>query len=247
MSQSEQVIAMKKTLIYIFLIFVISALFIFFGNALFITFENNEDSECYGVTKNGKLVNGKRLPSSGDNFVTYSYLGSTIGRTCVHSKVKDIIRGSYSWLYQNNPEKKFIYGETGWPSGGKFWPHKTHQNGLSVDFMVPLIDKSGHSVEMKTNIFNKWGYNVEFDSKGRFENLKIDYEAMAMHIYALKIKAKEDGVKIWRVIFDPKLQKYLFNTKYGKKIRDIQFSRKRSWVRHDDHYHVDFEITCNKL
>jgi len=240
---------MKKTLIFmlsIFILLTISALFIFFGNSLFIAIENNEDSECYGVTKNGKLTNGKRLPSIGENFVTYSYLGSTIGRTSVHSQVRKIILDSYSWLSQKKPEKRFVYGETGWSSGGRFRPHKTHQNGLSVDFMVPLIDEYGHSVEMKTNILNKWGYNVEFDSKGGLEKVAIDFEAMAMHIYALKLQAKENGVKIWRVIFDPQLQKYLFNTKYGNRIRDIQFSRKRSWVRHDDHYHVDFEISCKK-
>jgi len=235
---------MKKTII---LIFAISALFIFFGNTLFIAFESSEESKCYGVTKNGKLEYAKRLPSIGDNFVTYSYLGSTIGRTSVHSKVRKIILASYSWLLQKNPEKKFVYGETGWPSGGKFRPHKTHQNGLSADFMVPLIDEDGHSVAMETNILNKWGYNIEFDTKGNLGTKKIDYEAMAMHIYALKIKSTENGAKIWRVIFDPKMQQYLFDTKYGKKIRDIQFSKKRSWVRHDEHYHLDFEISCNKL
>ncbi|MDH5765520.1 MAG: replication initiation protein, partial [Gammaproteobacteria bacterium] len=26
--------------------------------------------------------------------------------------------------------------------------------------------------------------------------------------------------------------------------KNIQFSTKRSWVRHDEHYHVDFSIPC---
>lgn len=221
--------------------------FIFFGNSLFIAFENSEESKCYGSTKNGRLENGKRLPSIGDNFFTYSYFGSTIGRTCVHSRVREIILESYSWLSKKAPKKIFVYGETGWPSGGKFRPHKTHQNGLSVDFMVPLIDKNGDSVVMNTNILNKWGYNLEFDKDGNLGNQRIDYEAMAMHIYALKLKAKENGVKIWRVIFDPRIQKYLFKTKYGRKLRDVKFSKKRSWVRHDDHYHVDFKMNCSEL
>ena len=25
---------------------------------------------------------------------------------------------------------------------------------------------------------------------------------------------------------------------------NIQFSKRRSWVRHDEHYHVDFAIPC---
>lgn len=37
----------------------------------------------------------------------------------------------------------------------------------------------------------------------------------------------------------------LFKTKYGQYLRDnIQFSKKRAWVRHDEHYHVDFSIPC---
>ena len=27
-------------------------------------------------------------------------------------------------------------------------------------------------------------------------------------------------------------------------IEHVQFSKQRSWVRHDEHYHVDFSIPC---
>ncbi|RFA29284.1 hypothetical protein CAI21_09365 [Alkalilimnicola ehrlichii] len=38
------------------------------GNDLLILFESNAASESIGTTNNGRLVNGKRLPSSGPNF-----------------------------------------------------------------------------------------------------------------------------------------------------------------------------------
>jgi len=129
--------------------------------------------------------------------------------------------------------------------GGQFKPHKTHRNGLSVDFMVPVINRDGKSVHLPTHYFNKLGYSIEFDSVGNYEEYKIDYEALAAHIVALHKESIVRGFDLWRVIFDPKLQPYLISTKYGEYLRaNIQFSKNRSWVRHDEHYHVDFEIPC---
>ena len=141
----------------------------------------------------------------------------------------------------------FVYGETGKKRGGRFKPHKTHQNGLSVDFMTPVLDSSGNSVPLPTNILNKYGYNIDFTLDGEFENLSIDYEAFAAHIAALKQAAKQQGIGIWRVIFDPEMQHELQNTKAWPLIADIKFSTRRSWVRHDDHYHVDFSVPCEAM
>lgn len=203
------------------------------------------ESTCYGTTSNGHLENGVRLPSSGKNFVGYSSLGRFLGRTYVHSAVYKIIVNAYSDLYKNYPGKVFKYAETGLKNGGKFWPHKTHQNGLSVDFMVPVIDRNGRSVYLPTNPLNKFGYNIEFDNSGHYRDYTIDYEAMAAHIMFLNEEAKKSGYGLWRVIFAPELQPYLFKTKYGKYLKaNIKFSKKRSWVRHDEHYHVDFAVPC---
>jgi len=205
------------------------------------------ESICYGTTSKGRLENGVRLPSVGNNYTSYSTTAEFLGRTYVHSKVKEIIVASYKSLETEMPNKIYKYAETGFEEGGEFPPHKTHQNGLSVDFMVPVLNISQESVHLPTNVFNKFGYNIEFDKKGRYEDYTIDYEAMGAHIVSLHKKAKEKGVKIWRVIFDPKLQPYLFKTKYGKYLRaHINFSKKKSWVRHDEHYHVDFIVKCKK-
>lgn len=123
-----------------------------------------EESTCYGTTSKGRLENGIELPSSGKNFVGYSDIARLAGRTYVHTQVKNIIINAYKSLETEQPNKVFKYAETGFEDGGQFKPHKTHRNGLSVDFMTPVKDESD-----------------------------------------------------------------------------------RSWVRHDEHYHVDFKISCKNL
>lgn len=204
-----------------------------------------EQSTCYGTTKEGKLENGIQLPDHGDNFISYSKLGILLGRTYVHRTVHEVVVEAYRELAKDYPGKRFVYGETGFKEGGKFRPHKTHQNGLSVDFMVPVINNEGQSIFLPTSPFNKWGYSIEFDEKGALEDYKIDYDAMAAHLRTLNRQAQKSGITIWRIFFDPKLQKILFENKQGKGLDKIlKFSPKPSWVRHDDHYHVDFKVQC---
>ena len=171
-----------------------------------------------------------------------------MGRTYVHSKVESVIRASYEALNKQTPDKVFVYGETGWKQGGQFKPHKTHQNGLSVDFMVPVVNNKGSSVPLECSILNKFCYSIEFDQNGKKSDLTIDFEAMADHLYWLHKKALEQGIDIWRVIFDPKLQVKLHKTRHWSYLqKHIQFSKRRSWVRHDEHYHVDFKVDCKPL
>ena len=201
------------------------------------------ESICYGTTSNGKLEGEVKLPSEGNNFISYSTTAEVLGRTYVHSKVKDIMLTSYKWLEVEAPGKVYKYAETGFKDGGRFRPHKTHRNGLSVDFMVPVVNKKGESVHLPTHYFNKLGYSIEFDEVGKYEEYTIDYEALAAHIVSLHRAAAEKGMDLWRVIFDPELQPHLLSTKQGEYLKQhIQFSKKRSWVRHDEHYHVDIEV-----
>ncbi len=205
-------------------------------------------STCYGTTSSGYLKDGVRLPESGNNFVGYSLVARVAGRTFVHSAVKDILVESYKNLETELPDKVFKYAETGFQKGGPFKPHKTHRNGLSVDFMTPVMNASKQSVHLPTHPLNKFGYDIEFDRNNQFDGLSIDYLALAGHIVAMHKVAKKQGYDIWRVIFDPNLQSFLFETKYASYLqKNISFSNKRSWVRHDEHYHVDFAIPCEPL
>ncbi len=204
------------------------------------------ESTCFGTVAKGRLENGVALPASGSNFSSFSTSAGIAGRTHVHSKVRDVVLAAYKSLEGVAPEKFFVYGETGWKSGGRIRPHRTHQNGLSVDFMVPVLDKAGRSVPLPTNPFNKFGYGIEFDESGRYKDLAIDFPAVAEHLYQLDRAARFRGIGLSLVIFDEDYLAQLFATPRGPYLKEnLKFMRRKPWVRHDEHYHVDFEVTCS--
>lgn len=108
------------------------------------------ESRCYGTVAKGRLESGVKLPTDGANFSAYSKLAGAAGRTYVHAKVADVIVASYATLQARTPGVHYVYGETGWAAGGSFKPHRTHQNGLSVDFFVPVRDAQGRSMPLPT-------------------------------------------------------------------------------------------------
>ncbi len=211
-------------------------------------FAARADSTCFGTTSNGRLEAGVKLPGSGDNFTSYGSIPDLAGRTYVHGTVREIVVAAYGDLAKQLPGRVFKYAETGFKNGGPFEPHKTHRNGLSVDFMVPVKDRKGKSVHLPTHVLNRYGYDIEFDTTGRYDDYRIDFEALGAHIVALHKAALAAGVDLWRVIFDPKLQPLLYKTAYGPYIRQhVKIPDKRSWVRHDEHFHVDFDVPCRPL
>lgn len=215
--------------------------------SLFSSVYANEKSEsiCYGTPENGSLEKSWQLPTNGVNFQAYSSLGIGLGRTYLHSKVHRVVVDAYHELAKVRPKTVYVYGETSAKNGGQFRPHKTHQNGLSVDFMVPILDSDGRSVPLPTGPFNKFGYGIEFSDAGVYDGFNIDFEAMADHLIAVNESAGKNGIKIRRVIFDNALQTKLFKTKRGEYLKGlIVFSKKPPWVRHDEHYHVDFNVDC---
>ena len=136
-----------------------------------------------------------------------------------------------------------MIGETGWPRGGRFRPHKTHQNGLSVDFFVPVRDARGRPAVVPTRPWTRFGYGLDFDAEGRLGDLSIDFDALAAHLLALAESGRGHGVAIDFVILDPGLQPLLFRTPKGQLLRArMRFSTRPAWVRHDEHYHVDFRL-----
>ena len=228
-----------RVLCFLFVLFFIVRI----GNDILRLGEARTPSDSVGSTASGSLIHGKRLPARGANFQTYSHLGSLLGRTSVNSRVRGAVLDAYAALEADLPAVKYVYGETGWPWGGSFWPHKTHQNGLSVDFMVPIRDNLGQSVRLDTAPWTRFGYDLEFDEAGIRENQRIDFGALAAHLHALADAAPNYGLRIEQVIFAPELQRYLFSAVGGPSLPDrMQFSTLPSWVRHDEHYHVDFVI-----
>lgn len=211
------------------------------GNDVAIALEDDAPSRSHGTPGNGRLENGKRLPSRGDNFRAYSSLGTLAGRNAVHHAVRDSVVDAYATLAATRPATRYVYAETGWPSGGRFRPHRTHRNGMAVDFHVPVLDAEGRSRWLPTTAWNQWGYGLEFDAEGRLGGLRIDFDAMAAHLLVLDEAARGHGLRIEVVIFDPPLHAALFAAEGGARLRQrVRFSPRAAWVRHDEHYHVVF-------
>ena len=215
------------------------------GFAGWLGIETSAKSVCYGNPTHGRLEGGQRLPYSGGNYRAYSFLGYAAGRTFMHSAVRDAVRDAYAHVYKLRPELRFVYGESGWPWGGRFPPHKTHANGTSVDFFVPVRSEGDKVAEVPTSLLNRYGYDLRFDRSGRHGALKLDFDAMGEHLLALDMAARAHGIGIRRVIFDIHLQPKLAATKAGAAaMARMAFSKAQAWVPHSEHYHVDFEVGC---
>src|SRR5712691_5810630 len=115
----------------------------FAGYVAWLGSDGNRPSICHGTLAAGSLEGGRRLPYSGENYRAYSILGFLLGRTFVHSTVRDAMRDAYAQLGKSHPELQFIYAESSWPWGGSFRPHKTHANGTAADFLVPVRTLDG--------------------------------------------------------------------------------------------------------
>jgi penicillin-insensitive murein endopeptidase len=209
-------------------------------------FEDDRPSRSIGTVSNGSLENGKRLPTSGPNFVAYSRLGTLLGRNSVNSSVRDVVVDAYGALEGSTPGWLFTYGETGWPNGGRFSPHRSHQSGMSVDFMMPLRSaSSGQPVRFPTSLFEKVGYGLDFDQLGVYADYKIDFEIIARHLVALDEAARHHQLAITKVIVTPEYLPLLWATPTGATLqKKLPFMQKPAWVRHDEHYHVDFGVNA---
>lgn len=214
-----------------------------FGNDLLRRFEPAQPSVSHGSSGNGTLEHGKRLPSAGPNFETYSRFGSLLGRTAMHSTVRDIVLAGYAKMQAAHPGTEFIYGESGFPHGGPFPPHRSHQNGTSVDFFVPVTDEAGKPTTLPIGPWNEFGYWIEFDSSGVWKGYRIDFPVVADHLLALQRIAAARGAPVVRVIFAPEFRDELAATPQGREaLAKLPWMIAKPWVRHDEHYHVDFAV-----
>ena len=202
------------------------------------------ESTCFGTPAAGRIDNAASLPHHGDNFSTYSTLGWMLGRQHLHSRVRDTLVDAMTALETKQPGLHAVFGETGWPWGGRFRPHRTHRNGTSVDIMVP-VRRDGQSVPFPSAPWNGFGYAVEFDAQGRYGSYHIDYDAMIAQLLAIHAAARSNGIGIDVVIFDNVLQQSLWAAKNGSLLKQaMRFSKTPAWIRHDEHYHVNFSLPC---
>jgi penicillin-insensitive murein endopeptidase len=76
---------------------------------------------------------------------------------------------------------------------------------------------------------------------GHSGELQIDFEAMAEHLSALQAAAHAHGTSIELLILAPEFQPLLWQTPTGRSLRGrFPVMTGPAWVRHDEHYHVNF-------
>ena len=211
--------------------------------------EHNKDSlpsKSIGSVSNGKLEHGRIVPFYGANFQYFDESSYLANRAFTHQKVLNTILEGYESLQQFYPNRKFYLMELSHQHGGRLFPHRTHQNGMSADFMMPKL-KNGKSYTALDSI-GKQHYFLSFDNQGRYEDdsmVKIDFNTIAHHILLLEQAARKNGLKIKKVIIKTEYKPYLFATKYGKQLKDsgiyiVQSLTPMINTLHDEHFHIDF-------
>lgn len=209
---------------------------------------NHERSVSNGTVSNGSLKNGKLFPFKGPNFIYFDSTSYLNKHAFTNDKVYRTVLATYQQFESKLPHFEFGLMECSNEHGGKIWPHRTHQNGLSVDFMSPLL-KNGVS-SMDFNTIGLPHYLMDFDENGVYTEdttYSIDFDLIARHLLELNAQAKKNGLKIEKVILKIGLKDNLFATESGKKLKasGIYFAANLSDLidsLHDDHYHVDFGI-----
>ncbi|WP_437996935.1 penicillin-insensitive murein endopeptidase [Sorangium sp. So ce185] len=206
--------------------------------------DDGAPSESAGSPAQGRLRHGHPLPPSGPGHVTYSYLGASLGRQYVHGAVRDALLEAFAAVSAARPGRRFVVGETGHRQGGAFWPHRTHQNGLSVDIFVPLRDAAGRPADVATYPWNQLGYGLEFDAQGRRGDLAIDFDDLARLLSALDEEARPRKLRIERIILAPEYVPLLLASPAGRALGPLSGAilRRQVWWRHDEHAHIEFAL-----
>lgn len=199
---------------------------------------------AYGSGGCGRLEGGEKLPCEGTNFEAFSSLACRLGRTWLHPLVAATLVDAYAALEQSEPGRRWQYGDLGLEEGGRLRPHRTHQSGIAADFFVPVVDAQGRAATVPIQAHRKFGYALEFDAAGRLPGtgLGIDFRALAAHLLALEEAGHHHGVMVERVIVTPDFHEALLAAEPKLAGMRGRFMRKEAWVRHDEHYHVDFSL-----
>ncbi len=93
-------------------------------------------------------------------------------------------------------------------------------------------------------ILDDFGYSLEFDAEGRLGDVRIDFEGLAGFLRELWARASSRGLTLQKVIIAPEYVPILLATPSGRQLGPIAdlLSRGPAWVRHDEHFHVDFAV-----
>ncbi len=203
--------------------------------------DGSTPSKVVGTVAHGGIEHAHVIPPWGRGYVTYSFLGSALGRQYVDGRVRDALLATFAARAEAEGGRRFVMGETGWPHGGRFRPHRSHQNGMAVDVFMP-VEKAGQATSLGTWPWNKFGYGLEFDQQGRLGDLRIQFESVAAFLLEVEAQARQHDLRIERVIITPEFVPLLLDTPSGRRLGALadRITRKPVWVRHDEHLHIEF-------
>lgn len=204
-------------------------------------------SQSLGSISNGSLQHGRLIPFSGKNYHYFDTLSYLSERAYMHENVLETVLDAYSNLDSLLPSRHFCVMECSHKDGGNLFPHRTHQNGLSVDFMMPKLQNGLPYYGLDGLGGNH--YALTFDKNGRYSedaSIELDFNTIALHILELQKSAKQNGLTIEKVIINTDLKDELFATVNGQILMKsgiyvVQNLTPLINSVHDDHFHVDFK------
>ena len=218
--------------------------------------KHNTTAAVERPTKHQKITGTRSLPPHGKGYRTYSWLGSALGRQYAHHKVILTLEAAFEELHELTGQT-FDIAEIGDQDGGRFVPHQTHQYGLSVDIMTPMMIAS-KPARLTTDPLSMYGYCWHIDDKTHHLNgrkwdvqpgnkypqimnwlcptipwksdKEVDFRTLKLMIDVLKKHARRQGGRVKYVIVDPSFKAKL---QVGVPLRTAK-------IDHDDHIHVEF-------
>ena len=79
--------------------------------------------------------------------------------------------------------------------------------------------------------------------RSRRGDVRIDFESLAAFLLEPEVQARNRGLGVARIIVAPEYVPLLLGTPSGRRLGSLEDALVRGavWVRHDEHFHVDFE------
>jgi penicillin-insensitive murein endopeptidase len=237
-------LAIKKTLLALFLACISGALIISIPELIY---QNTGKSVSIGTVGAGSLKNPYLIPYAGRNFKYFSWLSYyAMDNAYVHHNLYTIVLEAYEICQSTCPKTKFSLMECSGKDGGKLNLQRTHQNGTSIDFAIPMLYK-GKPFRVLDHL-GLLHYGLDFNNDGHLalnKHITLDFESMAKHILALQKAAKKNGWEVKKVILKIEMKPFLFAGFWGNKLKKsgIYFAQALPNLvnnAHEEHYHVDF-------
>jgi len=192
-------------------------------------------AQTFGESAHGTTIGARSLAPWGPGFRSYSIVGAAMGRQYTTPDVEKDLRQAAAKNARHGP---FYFAETGWRSGGLFLPHRTHQNGTSVDLLMPL--KKGYRPARW--LWLQFGYGVDY-GHGRNRNGKRWQHSNAHQIDFNRLKAFLKTLcrtkRVAYVYVHRRHKRHLSGS--GCRLKNAFPNLKQTdFDPHDDHVHIQF-------